>query len=196
MISCLGRKLARRVGSGAQLVDAIGAAAGALPAPSALSTATLTCLAAVADTLNELPEQVSPLHGHRHSDGNTAHVCGSPETPLHVPPPVMCFAACAVPRQTGSSQATVLSRKPAACRIMQARALPGRAFPQALLQELLAVATGWQPPQRALAHQLFGAVTPAADEGLADPQTHSILSALWHEVRAHPRSWILTVTAS
>jgi hypothetical protein len=58
-----------------------------------------------------------------------------------------------------------------------------QAFPQALLQELLAVATGWQPSQRVLAHELFGAVLPAAECGLADSQTHSVLSALWHEVR-------------
>ena len=46
------------------------------------------------------------------------------------------------------------------------------------------MATGWQPPQRALAHQVFGAVLPAAGGGLADAQTHSVLSALWHEVHA------------
>ena len=69
---------------------------------------------------------------------------------------------------------------------LQAGVLPGRAFPQALLQELLAVATGWQPPQRALAHQVFGAVLPAAGGGLLDAQTHSVLSALWHEVCADP----------
>ena len=59
-----------------------------------------------------------------------------------------------------------------------------QAFPQALLQELLAVVTGWQPPQRALAHELFGAVLPAANGSLASWQTHSVLSALWHEVGA------------
>ena len=48
------------------------------------------------------------------------------------------------------------------------------------------MATGWQPPQRALAHQVFGAVLPAAEAGLADGQTHSVLSALWHEVHAEP----------
>ncbi len=64
--------------------------------------------------------------------------------------------------------------------------LPGRSFPQALLQELLAVAIAWQPPQRALAHEVFGAVLPAAGGGLVDAQTHSVLSALWHEVCADP----------
>ena len=66
---------------------------------------------------------------------------------------------------------------------MQAQTLPGRTFPQVLLQELLAVLTGWQPPQRYLAHLLFSALLPAAPAGLRDPQTASILSALWHEAR-------------
>ena len=61
LLSLDGRSLARRVTTGAQLVDAISTAASALPGPSAQSTAALTCLAAVADALNELPEQVSPV---------------------------------------------------------------------------------------------------------------------------------------
>ncbi len=46
------------MGAATQLVDAIDAAAATLRGPSALSTATLSCLAAAADALDELPEQV------------------------------------------------------------------------------------------------------------------------------------------
>ena len=79
---------------------------------------------------------------------------------------------------------------------LQARALPGRAFPPALLQELLAVVTGWLPDDRASAHKVFGAVLPAAGDGLADAQTHSVLSALWHEVLADLPAATLSTAAS
>ena len=52
------RSLAARVGSRAHLVDAIGDAAATLRGPSPLSTAMLSCLAAAAGALRELPQQV------------------------------------------------------------------------------------------------------------------------------------------
>ena len=108
-----GRSLARRVGTGAPLIDAIGDAASTLPGPSPLSTEMLACLAAVANTLSELPEQVSPFRHPWHLTAQqdalehmSAPLCGftKPRAPALKPHALRALGALSV----GSITASVL----------------------------------------------------------------------------------------
>lgn len=79
---------------------------------------------------------------------------------------------------------------------MQARELPGRAFPQVLLQELMGVMSVAQPPQRRLTHLTLVQLLPVAPAGLRDTQALGLLSTIWHEVRPAVQTKLKTCLAA